>query len=74
MKIKTTREELEDMTMEDRMIKAIDNIGGKPRVDTPIYFGSLNPEELIYYIGEMEKYFEFKWMKDPMRVIFVSRN
>ena len=47
VKIETTREELEDMTLEYRIIKAIDNIGGKPRLDIPIYSRSLNPKELI---------------------------
>lgn len=44
----------EKMTMEERMLKAINNIGGKPRLDTPVYSGSLNPQELIDWIGEME--------------------
>ena len=66
----TTREEQEEMTVEDIMIKAINNIGNKPRIDTPIYFGSFNPKELIDWIGEMEKYFEIEWITDPMRVRF----
>ena len=47
------------MTIEERMIKAINSNGGKPKLDTPIYFGCLNIEELIHWIGEMEKFFEF---------------
>ena len=35
------------MTIEERMISAINSIGGKPKLDTPIYFSSLNPKELI---------------------------
>ena len=58
--------------MEDRMIKSINSIGGKPRLDSPIYPGILNPRELIDWIGEMEKYFDFKWITDPMRVRFAS--
>ena len=69
------REEQEEkMTTEKRMIKSISSIGGKPKLNTHVYSNSLNPGELIDWIGEMEKYFEFKWIKDPMRVIFVSRN
>ena len=43
-KSKTTREEAEEnMTVEDRIIKAIKGIGGKPRIDIPIYSISINP-------------------------------
>jgi hypothetical protein len=36
---KTTREEIEEhMTMEERMIRAINSTGGKPKLDTPIYY------------------------------------
>ena len=38
------------MTMEERMIRAIRNIGGKPKLDTPIYSSCLSPKELIYRI------------------------
>ena len=58
------------MTMEERMIKAISSIGGKPKLDTHVYSGSLNPEELIDWIGEMEKFFEFEQIRDPRRVRF----
>ena len=46
------------MTMEERLLRAINNIGGKPRLDTPMYSGSLYPEELIDWIGEIVKFFE----------------
>ena len=59
--LETIREEHEEqMTMEERMIKAISSIGGKPKLDTHVYSGSINPEELIDWIGEMEKYFEIE--------------
>lgn len=49
--LEIVRDDLEEqMTMEERMLRAIKNIGGKPRLDTPIYFGSLNQEELIDWI------------------------
>ena len=44
----------EQMTMEETMIKFISNIGSKPKLDTHVYSGSLNSEELIVWIGEME--------------------
>ena len=42
-------EELDEkMTMEERMIRAISSIGGKPNLDTLVYSSSLNLKELIY--------------------------
>ena len=58
-KSKTTREETKNMAVEDRIIKAIIGIGGKPLIDTLVYAGCLNPEELIDWIREMENFFEF---------------
>lgn len=49
------REKLElKMTMEERIIIVISNIGGKPKLHTPIYSDSLNPTELIDWIGEIQ--------------------
>jgi hypothetical protein len=72
---KTTREEpKEHVIVEERMIKEINGIGGKPKLDTPVYYGSLNPEELIDWIGEMENFFEFENIRDPRRVRFSNTN
>ena len=62
----------EQMTMEEIILRAINNIGGKPRLDTPIYFDSLNPEELIDWIRKMEKFFELEHIRDPLRVRLAS--
>ena len=39
------------------MIKSISTIGGKPRLDPPIYSEILNPRELIDWIEEMKNIF-----------------
>ena len=41
---------------------------GKVKMDVPTYLGSLNPEELIDWVREMEKYFDIEQIKDPKRV------
>ena len=44
--LETIKEKQEEqMTMEERMIRDINSIGGKPKVDTLIYYDSLNPKE-----------------------------
>jgi len=46
--------------VEERMIRAINSIGGKSKLDSSFYSKSLNPEELIDWIEEMKKFFEFE--------------
>ena len=58
------------MEMEERMIRASSSIGGKLKLDTLVF--SLNPKELLDWIGEMEKFFEFEYIRDPRRVRFSS--
>ena len=54
------------------MIIAISNIEGKPKLDTSIYSCSLNPEELIDWMGEMENFYEFEKIRDLRRVRVAS--
>ena len=61
--LETTREK--KMTIKERMVKAISSIGGKPKLDTNVYSSSLNIEELIDCIGEMENLFDFEKIRDP---------
>ena len=37
-------------------------------MDVSNFLGTLNPEELIYQIGELEDYFELEDIQDPFRV------
>jgi len=47
------------VAVEDRVMRAIIGIEGKPILETLVYFGSLNFENLIESIEEMEKFCEF---------------
>ena len=43
----------------------------KPRAEIPIYQGSLNPEELVDSINDMEKLFDYEEMEEEKKVKFV---
>jgi len=61
VEFETIREEpKEHMPVEERMIREISGIGGKHRIGTPVYSRSLSLEELIHWIGQMEKFFGFE--------------
>ena len=67
---KTTRKEIEEnMTVKDKMIRAINDIIGTPKLYTLLYSGSLNHKELIDWIGEMEKFSEFEQIRDHESLI-----
>jgi hypothetical protein len=54
------------------LIRAISKIGKRPRAEVPSYSRSLNPEELIDWINELEEYFEYEEIEDPDWVKFVK--
>lgn len=57
---------------EENILKAISNIGKRPKFDVPTLLGNLNLEELIDWINELEEYFayeyiEIKFLKGKMK-------
>ena len=59
------------ITPEFRFLKTILTSSSKPRPEIPVYKGDLNPEELIYWIYDMEKFFDYEEMEDEKKVKFV---
>ena len=55
---KATQEEEEEEVLnpkEERLFKTITKIGKKPKFNVPTFSRKLNPEDLIYWIYELEK-------------------
>ena len=52
-------------------LKSVLGSSSKPRPEIPIYQGSLNPEELIDWINDMEKFFDYEEMEEEKKVKFV---
>lgn len=44
----------------ERLLKAIKKDGSKVKIELPIYSESLNGEELLDWIGELDKYFKLE--------------
>lgn len=66
------KEQEEQMTIEKRMIRAINSVGVKPKLNAHVYSDSLNPKELIDWIREMEGFYEFEHIRDLRIVKFAS--
>ena len=58
--------------VEERLFRAISNLGKRPKFDVGMCLGNLNPNELIYWINELEEYFEYEAIEDPDRVKFAK--
>ena len=59
------------ITPEMRFLKSMLGSSSKPRPEIPIYQGSLNLEELIDWINDMEKFFDYEEMEEEKKVKFV---
>ena len=51
-----------------RFLKSVLGSSSKPRPEIPIHQGSLNPEELIDWINDMEKLVDYEEMEEEKKV------
>jgi hypothetical protein len=62
----------EEVTAEDasteRLIRAISRMRSKTKMDSPIYEGSLNAEELLDWIIALDTYFDYEDIKEDKKV------
>lgn len=56
--IEHEEEELEGMSFEERMLRALEGKNGGIKVDVLDHVGSLKPEELIDWLNDMRNFFE----------------
>ena len=57
---------------EERIFKAITNIGKRPKFNVPMFLRNFNLEELINWVNELEEYFEYEQIEDLNRVMFAK--
>lgn len=53
---------------EERFLRVVAQVSKMHKVEVSNFSRTLNPEDLIDWIGELEDYFEFEDIKDPQRV------
>lgn len=64
-------EEPADVTPKMRFFKSALRSTSKPRLEVSIYIGSLSPKELINWINDVEKLFDYEETKKGKKVKFV---
>eukprot|EP00253_Pinus_taeda_P021377 PITA_21377 len=54
-----------------KVLKMLAKVGSKPKIEIPMYEGSLNAEELMDWIRSIDQYFDYEEVEDNKRVKFV---
>ena len=60
-------EELEELSYEDRVLRALEGRSEAIKIEVSDYAGSLKPEDLIDWLTEMGKFFEWKPMTEEKK-------
>ena len=53
-----------------KVIKMLAKVGGKTKVEIPMYEGSLNAEEVMDWIRSLDKYFDYEEVDEKKMVKF----
>ena len=57
--------------VEIRLLKSVIGASMRPNIDVPTYHGDLDANELIYWINEMDKFFDYDETDEEKKVKFV---
>jgi len=69
-KAEATEEAPPDVTPEMSFFRLVLRSTSKPRLEVSIYIGSLSHEEFIYWINNMEKFFDYEERDEGKKVKF----
>ena len=53
-----------------KVLKMLAKVGSKPKIEIPMYEGSLNAEELMDWIRSIDQYFDYEEVEENKRVKF----
>ena len=63
-------EEVEEDNETAKVLKMLAKFGSKPKMEIPMYEGSLNAEELMDWIRSIDQYFDYEEIEENKRVNF----
>jgi hypothetical protein len=61
-------EAAEEEVVEEHLLRALARLGGRPKIEVPMYEGNLDPEELMDWIRYMEKHFNYEDVNEERKV------
>jgi hypothetical protein len=50
------------------LLRAVSRLGGRAKIEVPMYEGNLDVEELLDWIRSMDKYFDYEDVDEERRV------
>ena len=63
-------EEVEEDNETAKVLKMLAKVGSKPKMEIPMYEGSLNAEGLMDWIRSIDQYFDYEEVEENKRVKF----
>jgi hypothetical protein len=54
--------------VEERLLRAVARLGGRAKIDVPMYEGNLDVEELLDWIRSMDKHFDYEYVNEEKKV------
>jgi hypothetical protein len=61
-------EAITEDVVEERLLRAVVKLGSRVKIDIPMYEGNLDTEELLDWIREMDKYFDYEDVEEEKKV------
>jgi hypothetical protein len=53
---------------EERLLRAVSRLGGRAKIEVPMYEGNLDAEELLDWIRSMDKHFDYEDVDEEKKV------
>jgi hypothetical protein len=50
------------------LLREVARLGGRAKIEVPMYEGNLDDEELLDWIRSMDKYFDYEYIDEERRV------
>jgi hypothetical protein len=57
-----------EQTIEEHLLRDFFKLGTKAKIEFPMYEGNLNVDELIEWVRDLEKYFDYEEIDDEKKV------
>jgi hypothetical protein len=63
-----TEEVVGEQAAEERLLRVVVKLGTRAKIEVPMYEGNLNVEELLDWISDFDKYFDYEEIDDEKKV------
>ena len=61
-------EDAREDVVEECLLRAVSRLGGRAKIEVPMYEGNLDVEELLEWISSMDKHFDYEDVDEEKKV------